>query len=580
MAGSPIPGNLMARRPQPPTKTVVMYRNGDAFFTGRKIVINHRQMSTFDSFLSSVTLGIEAPFGAVRNIYTPREGHRIFDMDHLQHGEKYVAAGRERFKRLEYLQITTKKPQRKKNELIQPVVHSKIVVPARWRRIINESCTINVFTNGDVLVPPARILIPKYTLKNWDNVLAMVTEKVHLRTGAVYRLCTLDGTPLFSGTELENNQYYVGVGAERFRHLPYFQWVPNKAVSRDMTQGDVLPPLKKRKAGKNAADCPAPSQGEEPEQAAKGLQALLSGRSGSRFYAKSQAAKQAPEPSRNPPSFSVGDSVFKAKDRRKETAGAAEVEEDRRVRVDLPIDQVKARPVDEEQCDYPRPESGGRSPIKSFLRRASTGKALKTSPANSRAETPGSTCVTPDEPFSDSRLSHANGKPAKEPGKPPTKTPARASGKAPVPPGEPVEDSKLSAANGKPPRAPVRPPVWTPSAKAPSRAPATPEESGDEARLSAANGKPARAPVKAPARAPVAAAKMKAPATPDEMPSRAGSPVESPDVSPQEATEEPKVERRASKLFGIRTRMSKFFKDKNKEKTSAPESDAVKPENQ
>lgn len=33
--------------------------------------------------------------------------------------------------------------------------------------------------------------------------------------------------------------------------------------------------------------------------------------------------------------------MFKAKDRRKETAGAAEVEEDRRVRVDLPIDQVK-----------------------------------------------------------------------------------------------------------------------------------------------------------------------------------------------------------------------------------------------
>ncbi|XP_048084677.1 doublecortin domain-containing protein 2 isoform X2 [Alosa alosa] len=533
MSGSP--GNLMARRPQPPTKTVVMYRNGDAFFTGRKIVINHRQMSTFDSFLSSVTLGIEAPFGAVRNIYTPREGHRILDMEHLQHGEKYVAAGRERFKRLEYLQITTKKPQRKKNELIQPVVHSKIVVPARWRRIINESCTIHVFTNGDILVPPARILIPKYTLTNWDNVLAMVTEKVHLRTGAVYRLCTLDGIPLFSGTELENNQYYVGVGAERFRHLPYFQWVPNKAVSRDMTQGDVLPPLKKMKAGKNvAADCPAPSQGEEPEQAAKGLQALLSGRSGSRFYAKSQAAKQAPEPSRNPPIFSVGDSVFKAKDRRKETAGAAEVEEDRRVRVDLPIDQVKAKTVDEEQCDYPRPESGGRSPIKSFFRRASISKALKTSPANSRAESPASTCVTPDELFSDSKLTNVNGKPEKEPVKPPTKTSVKAPVKAPVTPDMPAGDSKLSTANGKPSKAPVKAPV-----KAKTKAPVTPEES---------------------------------------VQSPVDWPVEWPDVSPQEATEEPKVERRASKLFGIRTRMSKFFKDKNKKETSAPESDAMKPE--
>ena len=92
-------GNVRAL--PPPSRTVVMYRNGDSYYPGRKIVINHRQMSHFDSFLSLVTFGVEAPFGAVRNIYTPREGHRILDMDHFQHGETYVAAGRERFKKLE-----------------------------------------------------------------------------------------------------------------------------------------------------------------------------------------------------------------------------------------------------------------------------------------------------------------------------------------------------------------------------------------------------------------------------------------------------------------------------------------------
>lgn len=45
----------------------------------------------------------------------------------------------------------------------------------------------SVFTNGDVLVAPAQIRIPKYTLRSWENVLAMVTGKVRLRTGAVYR---------------------------------------------------------------------------------------------------------------------------------------------------------------------------------------------------------------------------------------------------------------------------------------------------------------------------------------------------------------------------------------------------------
>ena len=92
---------MAATNPLPPTKTIVVYRNGDAFFPGRKIVVNQRHVSTFGSFLTSVTHGIEAPFGAVRNVYTPREGHRVVDLDHLQHGESYVAAGVERFKKLE-----------------------------------------------------------------------------------------------------------------------------------------------------------------------------------------------------------------------------------------------------------------------------------------------------------------------------------------------------------------------------------------------------------------------------------------------------------------------------------------------
>uniref|UniRef100_A0A8C7SVR6 Si:dkey-25g12.4 n=1 Tax=Oncorhynchus mykiss TaxID=8022 RepID=A0A8C7SVR6_ONCMY len=212
--------------PQPPTKTIVVYRNGDAFFPGRKFVINQRQMSTFDSFLSSVTRGVEAPFGAVRNVYTPREGHKIHDLVNLQHGERYVAAGGERFKKLDYYHITTKKPQKKKSEQVRA-----LTIPSSFFSCVFVFCS--VFTNGDVLVPPARILIPKYTLTNWESVLAMVTGRVHLRTGAVYRLCTLDGTTLLGPEELENNQYYVAVGAEKFRFSPYFQWVPSRGIIRD-----------------------------------------------------------------------------------------------------------------------------------------------------------------------------------------------------------------------------------------------------------------------------------------------------------------------------------------------------------
>uniref|UniRef100_A0A673CMW4 Si:dkey-25g12.4 n=1 Tax=Sphaeramia orbicularis TaxID=375764 RepID=A0A673CMW4_9TELE len=152
------------RNDPPPTKTIIVYRNGDAFFPGRKVVLNPRQVSTFDSVLTSLTRTIEAPFGAVRRLYTPRQGRKVQHLDGLKHGSIYVAAGNEPFKNLD-----------------------RIVVSARWSRTNDESCTINVFTNGEILVPPARVRIPKYTLRSWENVLAMVTEKVHLRTGAVHR---------------------------------------------------------------------------------------------------------------------------------------------------------------------------------------------------------------------------------------------------------------------------------------------------------------------------------------------------------------------------------------------------------
>ncbi len=86
---------------QPVVKNVFMFRNGDPYYEARRIVINQKRVSNFETLLKEVTSGIQAPFGAVRNIYTPRGGHKVDCMESLQSGEHYVAAGRERFKKLE-----------------------------------------------------------------------------------------------------------------------------------------------------------------------------------------------------------------------------------------------------------------------------------------------------------------------------------------------------------------------------------------------------------------------------------------------------------------------------------------------
>ena len=86
---------------QPVVKSVFMYRNGDPFYDARRIVINQKRMSNFETLLREVTSGVKPSFGAVRHIYTPRAGHRVDCMDQLQNGEQYVAAGREKFKKIE-----------------------------------------------------------------------------------------------------------------------------------------------------------------------------------------------------------------------------------------------------------------------------------------------------------------------------------------------------------------------------------------------------------------------------------------------------------------------------------------------
>lgn len=97
--------NMSSEKPnflsQPVVKNIFMFRNGDPYYEARRIVINQRRVSNFDTLLREVTGGIQAPFGAVRTIYTPRGGHKVNSMDNLKSGEQYVAAGREKFKKLE-----------------------------------------------------------------------------------------------------------------------------------------------------------------------------------------------------------------------------------------------------------------------------------------------------------------------------------------------------------------------------------------------------------------------------------------------------------------------------------------------
>ncbi|KAM9532369.1 doublecortin domain-containing protein 2B [Guaruba guarouba] len=217
----------------PPAKNVLVYRNGDPFFPGRRFVVNQRRFLTLEAFLNEVTKSIDAPV-AVRSLYTPRHGSRVAGLGDLQDGCQYVAAGFERFKQLNYLNHGRKELHgMRRNEGLQ--FHTAAPWKSQRQKDTRLPCTIHVFRNGDLLSPPFPLPVPNSTLLQWDSLLATVTEKAALHSGAASRLCRLDGTWVSGGEELVDGGYYVAVGNEEYKKLPYFELlVPQDPARRTL----------------------------------------------------------------------------------------------------------------------------------------------------------------------------------------------------------------------------------------------------------------------------------------------------------------------------------------------------------
>ncbi|KAM5269261.1 doublecortin domain-containing protein 2 isoform 1-T5 [Hipposideros larvatus] len=340
-------------RAQPVVKSVLVYRNGDPFFAGRRVVIHEKKMSTFDVFLKEVTGGVQAPFGAVRNLYTPRTGHRIRKLDQIQSGGNYVAGGQEAFKKLNYLDIgeIKKRPMEVVNTEVKPVIHSRINVSARFRKPLQEPCTIFLIANGDLISPASRLLIPRKALNQWDHVLQMVTEKITLRSGAVHRLYTLEGKLVENGAELENGQFYVAVGRDKFKKLPYSELLFDKSTMRRSygQKASSLPPIvgsKKSKGSGNDRQSKSTvgssdnSSPQPPKRRGKKADVNLEKPTKGKQNVKLKNSRTIPN---------SDEGIFKAGAERSETRGAAEVQEDEDTQVEIPVDQRPAEIVDEEE---------------------------------------------------------------------------------------------------------------------------------------------------------------------------------------------------------------------------------------
>lgn len=356
----------------PLAKNVVVFRNGDPFFLGRKFVVSQRRFLTFDAFLNEVTSTIQAPV-AIRSIYTPRGGHRVTELSELQNGCRYVAAGFERFKRLDYPNAGMKqlnKHQKKNGAQNYPGIPQKVMVTAGWKRQTNLPCVIHVFRNGDLLSPPFRMVLARGALQEWGTVLGRLSEKANLQTGPVKKLCKLNGDLISQGEELVNGEYYVAVGLEKYKDLPYFELlVPpkiplrpfwnfptnrrrnyNRGVASEDRASDsaLLEPVQQMKLWRvhstgivPAGDPPRPSESKPAKKYPQQDKAT------SVFHAKpGQVGQERQVPGNY---FTREDeSVYKRRGARQEVADAQEIGEDKDTQVELPVDQKTAEIVEEE----------------------------------------------------------------------------------------------------------------------------------------------------------------------------------------------------------------------------------------
>ncbi|KAM4047784.1 doublecortin domain-containing protein 2B [Anomaloglossus baeobatrachus] len=342
----------------PHGKNVRVFRNGDPFHHGRRMVVNEKQFITFEAFLNEVTTSIQAPT-AVRSIYTPRNGHRVTELGDLLNRGQYVAAGTEKFRKLDYLHTEVKPPVTTHSKDIQQIPR-KLNVPGRWREESHLPCIIHIFRNGDLMTPPIRVLIPPSILKEWELVLTLLTEKANLYNGAVRKLSTLDGVSISSGSELVSGEYYVAIGSEKYKCLPYEELLSPPGRNKNR------PGVKRRipKVGakvysvsqdgiSESALKSSPTQGDNRRIYSTGAEPNFSSvkhtdEENSVFYAKPVRVRPIQKQKANEMETKDADGVFKVKETRHELDGAQEVKEDARTRVEVPIDQREAEIVPEE----------------------------------------------------------------------------------------------------------------------------------------------------------------------------------------------------------------------------------------
>ena len=209
---------------------VKLYRNGDSFFSGRNIVVRNPKRLHWEQFLDAVTSGLQPKFGVVYKLYDAVSGAPVTATSQLEDGGQYVAAGRGRFKRLNYLGIldnrsramAVKKAAAESTRRGLPRIpaYQRIVRSGRaLKKIGVRPPVITMALNGHP-EQVANIVMIRRVAHSLLAVLELAGEKLKAHY-VIFKICTVDGVEVTSLSGLKDKHLYVACGRGRFKHRRY-----------------------------------------------------------------------------------------------------------------------------------------------------------------------------------------------------------------------------------------------------------------------------------------------------------------------------------------------------------------------
>ncbi|KAL3316287.1 Doublecortin domain-containing protein 2 [Cichlidogyrus casuarinus] len=86
--------------------SVIVHKNGDIHQLGKRLVINPRQVRSWEYFLEYLRRSFGEVCPAIREIATPTGGTRIHELQQLENQHRYIAIpSGEKLKHLDYVQV-------------------------------------------------------------------------------------------------------------------------------------------------------------------------------------------------------------------------------------------------------------------------------------------------------------------------------------------------------------------------------------------------------------------------------------------------------------------------------------------